>query len=630
MEKTIQIKEAIKIHSALEKYQDDLYLGFARQFNEKADTILKDNMGKEFVDNCGRDIAGEVIRNCFQTSDYYITVDQLVKRLLSFDYKNEYDPLSDQKSKEQISKNVYAFNDTTNTTLLNDAFSKIGVELPNSRVKFIEKELVDANQKKLFEKEKYTDKNGKEKSRYKDYRIIKDGKEEYVNKVKNDDGSITDEYTGQEGDFIIDKNGNKRRRLEVDHNQALASATYNEKFLKDNGVQELKLYYNSENNFAMMDKIANESKGDVKVYDREGNDITHRATPEQMADAVCNRWENVKSDKTRKELQDKGYLDENGKVPKSVKKQLISNVRKSQNGESVVILKNTKYGEVTGEAGKMMVSSLGKIVAGQIIYYVAPPLLFEVRMILKEKKITLEDTIEKIGSAGKRIGNYVLSHLKDIFKNIAFNSLKTFVKSFMDILIALVKATVKKLLKLGKNLVLATVDATRVLIDRNASPSEKADAIFNLYGVTITSCVVELLFDFASTCLHLPPLLEDIVFGPLQILTTVICTNLTMLILKKLDLFDVQYGFKIANIRKIFEEERDEYNRKLDIATNTADQKINMIIDQTKLECRKIYDNLAEIDIKQESARPTLEKINDMFSMGIDFEDEWQKFIGIV
>ena len=46
MEKTNQIKEAIKIHSALEKYQDDLYLGFARQFNEKADTILKDNMGR--------------------------------------------------------------------------------------------------------------------------------------------------------------------------------------------------------------------------------------------------------------------------------------------------------------------------------------------------------------------------------------------------------------------------------------------------------------------------------------------------------------------------------------------------------------------------------------------------------
>lgn len=81
--------------------------------------------------------------------------------------------------------------------------------------------------------------------------------------------------------------------------------------------------------------------------------------------------------------------------------------------------------------------------------------------------------------------------------------LKRFIKSFMDILINLVKATVKKLLKLAKNLILSTVDAIRIISDKNTSSAQKADAVFQLYGVTITSCVIEILFELAGNALHL-------------------------------------------------------------------------------------------------------------------------------
>ena len=133
----------------------------------------------------------------------------------------------------------------------------------------------------------------------------------------------------------------------------------------------------------------------------------------------------------------------------------------------------------------------------------------------------------------------------------------------------------------------------------------------------------------AGTALNIPEPFDDIVFGPLQILTTVVCTNLTMLILKKLDLFDVRFGFKMAQIRKLFAESRDEYRQECEISREYADNQIAQIIESAKKESYAIYENLVEFDPKTDSARPELEKINKMFSMNIDFEKDWLSFIGV-
>jgi hypothetical protein len=296
----------------------------------------------------------------------------------------------------------------------------------------------------------------------------------------------------------------------------------------------------------------------------------------------------------------------------------------------MVILRNTDYKQVADDAFDSTASAIGKIISGQILYYAAPPLIYETKCILADKNITIENALNKLGQASKRIGKYVLSKLENIFVNIAFNSLKKFIKSFMDILISLIKATIKKILKTAKKLLLSTVDAIRIIADNNASSSEKADAVFNLYGVTITSCVVEILFELAADALHLPSPFDDIVFGSLQILTTVVCTNLTMLILKKADLFDVQFGFKMTRIRELFDLTREEYEKEYICAKEYADTEISQIIDYARGESIEIYHNLEEIDIKKHSARKSLETINTMFSMNIDFEEDWLKFIGAV
>lgn len=646
MDQSVQIKDAIKVRSAMENYQDTVYLNLIRQLNTNCQEVFKEDLGSEFVRNCGRDLAGEVVRNCFDTSNFYITVDQLAKRILEFSYENEYDPLSQNGGVGEVSKAVYNYN-----------------ELHSEELTHISK-VMDNAQDKLFEK-----------SRKEDQKLEQAGmnryKESVVENVQDNagetSGTLRDSFTGEAQETTYDTKNKRWRsgRLQVDHVQARATATYNSVYIKETGVDALQSFYNSNDNFQLMLDVANNAKSDVRVCevtengktsiqyltsnkikamehtaktagkDIQINDISYKATPEQLTEAVVAKLEEVnleKENQSQKKIQalkDKGYLDENGKVPKAVKKKLLQNIRHSQNVESKVILQNTKYSKVAADALTATKSSIGKIIAGQVIYYAAPPLVYELRVILNDKNITLDNALERLGTSAKRIGEYVLSKLKNIFVNITLNSLKKFIKSFMDILINLVKASVKKLMKMAKNLVLSTVDAVLIIADKNADPSQKANAVVNLFSVTITSCIVELLFELAADALHIPEPFDDIVFGPLQILTTVICTNLTLLILKKVDLFDVDYGFKMSQIRKLFKETREAYISEFEIASSYADSEVEWIIERAKQESMEIYENLQEIDLKQQSVRGELEKINHTFSMDIDFEKDWLKFLGI-
>lgn len=593
----VELKNAIHTHLAVMSYRDMAYINMMQQINAKAAAVLKDDLGSQFVQNCGRDLAGEVVRNFFDTSDYNITVDQLATRILKFSYDNEYDPLQQKGGRESIAKNVYNYGEVSSSTL--------------DRIT----EDIDSNREKLFHKE-----NGR--NSYDNQGFIDGRKREYREnqRAQSSDHQGYDEYTGNRENYRERSDGVLQSKLDVDHVQDLDGASYSSKYVSESGRERLVDFYNSADNFAMMLDSANRSKNAIKVYDKNGNDITHRATPEQMAAAVCQKWENAEN---KQALIDGGYLNQDGTVPKSVRDKLIKNVGHSQNKESVIILQNIKYGQTAKSAVKHTAASVGKTIAGQVIYYTAPPLVYEVRQLLKEK-IHLEDVFPRLKNAMVRMVNYVCSKLKDIFENVIFNSLKKFVKSFMDILIELVKATVKKLLKIAKNLALATVDAVRIIADKNASPSEKADSVFNLFGVTITSCILEVLFELVEKSFGIP----EFLLAPLQILATVVCTNLTMLILQKADLFDVRFGFKINAIKKIFEEERQLFAQEMSIAEQYADERIQQIILNAKNESRNIYNALQELDPKTQRVRGQLEGISRMFSMNIDFDSEWLKFIG--
>lgn len=592
--------DIIERYNKLAIQEKELYISLIEQANEECKEVMKDDLGSQFIHSCARDLAGEVVRQFFDTSDFYITVDQLADRMIHFSYDNDIDPLF-----KDVKKMVYNYSEKESETL-NAIISNIG-----------------SNQEKLFKKEE----NSKGNKEYVDKGIIQSGKNKYRSSQMDADGNINDSYTGDVGDYTEDKNGVKRSQLDVEHTQAAATATYNKRYIKKEGILELKQMLNSKDNFTMMYKTANQSKGDVRVYDKNGNDITYRATPEQVADAVCERWENIKNESKQK-LIDKGYLNEDGKVDKIVKKELTENIRHSQNIESKVILKNTEYKKVAKDAGALTTNNFGKILAGQVIYYVVPPFLFEVRSIIKEakeKKISIDNVLEKIEKSGKRIGKYVYARLKDIALNVAVNSIKSFVKTFMDILINLVKATVKKMLNMAKSICLAVVDSVRIIADNNRSAAEKGEAIFSLLSVTVTNIVIEVLFEYIEAQTGIP----EFLLTPLQIITSVVCTNLVIIVLQKLDLFDVRLGFKMNRIQEVFDKSRIQFIEQANYLLENVEVESKFILQDITNETKSIFSHLNEVSVYDYSVREELQTLSNIFGMDVNFETSWNNYLGL-
>lgn len=597
----VDLREVVAKRNILNQYRDDLYVNMIKQINTQCQEILKDDLGSQFVGACSRDLAGEIVRNFFDTSSFHITVDQLARRILEFKYDGEYDPLKDNSD---IEKYVFNYNEQQSATL--DIIT----------------DKIDKSQEKLFKKEPKIVKDGKEHKDYIDRKLISDAKDVYI-KEQKELGQLRDGYTGKEGEYVTDKNGKSRRRLQVEHTQALAAASYTAAYLKKEGIDEIKKAYNSKTNFSMMIDVANQVKGDVRVLDKSGNDITFKATPKQYCDAIVNKWENTNKE-TKEKLISKGYLNPNGTVPKHIKIKLADNLCQSQNAEGRVILKNVDREIVAKDAAKHTGKSVLQIVAGQIIYYITPPLVYEVRKILQKKTSSIEHAIQALVDAGERIGDYLFSKLNDVFENILVSSLKNFVKVFMDIIINLVKATIKKMAKFAKNLVLSTVDAVKILATKGTTPSQKADSVCNLFAVTMTTFVVDTLFESISLGLYIP----EFLIMPLQILITVICTNLIMVILQKMDLFDLRFGFKMNAIRDMFEKSNNVFNLKIEHAETNASEEIALMIKQAKIDCLQIYQDIMKKNPYESDVQYELSRISKMFGLNVEFGKNWQKFVG--
>lgn len=599
------LQEAILLQQAAMEEEERVYSAWAEKLNRDMKDILTDNFGTQFLHNCGRDLAGEVVRNYFDTSDYHITVDQLVKRIFTFDYENDFDPLS---KTEDLRKSVYNYTD-----------------LDSGALKQIE-QTDKIHRTKLFDKISSEGSDGKTHRRYEDQARITREKRAYVDEKNLENGTIIDSYTGNEGEYVVDDQGNRRRRLEVDHVQALNAASVNGRYVNEVGREKLREFYNSQDNFALMDKSANASKGDVRVFDAAGQDITHKASPAQLADAICNQWEKDNGGEKIRNLQDKGYLNEEGKVPASIRRKLEERIKTSQNGESKVILKYTEYGQVAADAGKETANAIGKIIAGQILYFGAPSLIHEVKIILQAKPRNLDEILEKIGIAGKRIGKYMLAKMKSIFKNTAFNAVKKWVKTFMDILISLVKDTVARMVKAAKSVFLASIDALRILGDKTATRAEKADAVTSLYAVTLTNLAVDTLFTYleAQPTMVLPSWM----IKPLQILTSIVCMNLTQVVLQKADLFDVRHGFKMSQIESLFEANRNSYLREVESLNDAVEEKIQQVIQASQSQAQDIHQRLQKFNSFEDGRGKSLKEIRQLFSIPERTYDEDDDFLG--
>lgn len=599
-EYNINLTDLVATRNEMLEKEKEIYLATAENLNLRIKELLNYNLGSEFVINIAKDVAGEVVRNYFNLGDYYITPDQFYYRIKNFRYEKDIDIFEEDNN---IKKEIFNRLDI-------NALQEIVNDDRSAR-------------EDLFEGPRDTDKYQRK------YRKLR----------TDENGDIFDELTGKKGES-----------LQADHIQAWNSANYNSDYVDDAGKQELQDFWNSTDNFQMIDESANKSKGDIRIcefyeLDKNGNpqlvrkglrvqalnkkkadneyikDVTNDATPYEMANAVAEQWQN--SDQKEKLIK-KGYLDKNGKVKKEVKEKLVEKYKQSMNKESEIVLKRMNKEKIAKNAATKTIMSTKKIIIGQILYYTIPPVVYESKIIVAKKNITVNNFIKGLKKALKRIAKYVKNKLGEILKNIANNAFNKFLRTFFDIIIEMLKATIKRLMKIVKELVLTVINCIKTLVDDKRSAVEKADAITKMISMTITTIVVDILAEYLQAQFGLP----DIFIEPLQILLTILATNVVMVLLEELDLFNLKYGFLIANIEKIFDEEKDKYMKKSEENFNYYADKMQEQLESIEESISISVNNIKSLNVYEDDVIEDLDRINKIFGMNINFEEEWKKYLG--
>ena len=394
--------------------------------------------------------------------------------------------------------------------------------------------------------------------------------------------------------------------------------------MNNEGVQKIKEYYNSEDNFAMLGKTANQCKGDAKVFDKGGNDITYKATPEQISEAIVKKLEGGENRKqeTNQKLKDDGILDENGKVLPNVRRKIEEDVKHSQNKESKVILKNTDYKKVAKDAGKETGKQLIKILAGQVIYYLVPPVIYEIKVGLENENDS-DNVLEKLSASFNRIYEYMSSKKNEILGNIFGNGIKKFLKTFFDIIIQIVKATVKKILKMVRQLVVTVVDAIKILLDSSKTFLEKMDAILQLVAGLVVNIAIEVLFEYIEKQF----MIHEMFLMPLQMIVSIMSTNFVMLSLKKLDLLGTNKKFKIEKIKAIFTEEREKANSIIQEKLNDINYSNQILLTELEDELEELNKNIEENNMFNKSISLELGRVFEIFGKDLEIEKKFATFL---
>ena len=594
----------------LSRKLDETYINIIENINKRTKELedMQKVFQNDFLKTCAMDISGETIRTFFDTGDYNITVDQLYNRIINFTYEDKIDPLSN--TLEMNRKNIY-----------NLANSKESQE--NLKREIGEPE-------KLFNKETVVDENGKEKKgKYEDNSLIEKKKKEYRKEHPNDEIGIAE-------------------KTDVDHSQPLATAKVYSKYLVEGGKEKIKEFYNSSDNFQMLGKTANQCKNSAVVYlknekgeyiDKEGNilknqskldgrvDITNTATVKQRTEAVIDNIKGGKNrdPKTTQKLKDEGILDENGEVKPEVKRKIEENLEKSYNKEGKVILKNTDKGKVAKDAGKETFRQMGKIISGQLIYYLVPPVIYEIKEGIKNNNDG-DSILEKLKNSSERIIEYVSSKLDKILSNVFFNGFKKFIKNFFSIIIEIVKGVFKKILKLAKELIIVTIDAIKILFDGSKSFAEKMDAILQLVGGLFVNLAIGILFEYISKQFFIP----EWALLPLEMIVRVVLSNFAMLALKKLDIFGVNRKLKVEKIKAIFEEEEKNKDLIIQREIDNVNSNNKLLFQELQEELFNINKKIEENNMFNQSIKEELKRSFEIFGKNITLNNKLKNILGEV
>lgn len=577
MEKSFD--ELVQIRNQYAIEEKKLYLNYATKLNSLSDETLRTDYARKFADGCIQDIIGQMIRNFFPLTDTYVTADQLLKRVITFTYQTDYDPLFE---KEGVRTLAYNYDEVRGISEFVNGF--------NVKLKLDRGIYVDG-----------------ERSKLPDYR-----KKALVNQETK---TVVDDLTGKTRPDQIPEgnNGRTTASLEGDHKVPIAEASVNEEFTKDIQAysQEAERIYNDKDNIWYIDEKANNIKSDL-------------ADPEDIIQA----WKNATAEQ-KEVLRQRGILDENDEVPEYIKNRLraeIRNARKTIEYRSDLNqLRNLDYASVGKRSFEKTVGAIPKLAAGQILYYMLPPVIYETKCAIlasKENGVNIDSVIQKLNKASKRIIDYTLSHVGVMFGNLTHNTIKQFLRTVFDIVISLLKSYIRHFVQIAKTVTISVLDSIRIIAQPGTDKMQKADAVTNLFVLGLTNTLLDIAFEYLELQ-GIPAEITEVV----QVLASVVVSNLVFTLMEKLDLFDVHYGFKIAKLEQIFANVSTEYTSDHLALQSRTQEEIDLLKNDLLQQIESFKKDLATKDFYAEDVFEDVERINRLFKMNISFTQEWDAYI---
>lgn len=380
--------------------------------------------------------------------------------------------------------------------------------------------------------------------------------DEYKKAIFDNNGgriNATDEYTGEKNVYQYRNNPDARRNVD--------------KYKHDHQAEV--------DHIIPLAEIHKQLKGNYALTDEDIKNIANQDTNYALTSAKINRGAGAagkggKFDKTPEEfVKEQRQLKKEGKPNLGLSKEAEENIlrmgRESQKylykDADKAILANV-IGQGTGntkviwEKSSMNALNQSKDYAvGNVILFIIKPLYYEISDMFRngfKEGVNADTTMQAFKIRFARVKKYVLDNAWEFLGDSVWEFVKGFISSLIEGIISLFVGIYKQIFKLIKESIKIFAQAGKVLFGKQASQmsaAQKGDAIIKILGSSV----------IAISGIGIEVLLNKIGIGePWSIVCSTILSGIAsalfMLLLDKIDLFNIKADKRRQRIEEIFDE----------------------------------------------------------------------------
>lgn len=407
--------------------------------------------------------------------------------------------------------------------------------------------------------------------------------------------NATDEYTGERNVYQYKANPDARRSIE--------KYKHDHQAVVDHIVPLKQIHEQFKGNYALTDE-------DIKNIANQ--DSNYALTSARINGGVGASGCGGKFDKTNTEfVEDQRQREKEGRpnlglseeakenmlqMERDAQKQINKDVNKAI-GANIVGCGTGNTGMIWGKTAKNAAKQSGHYVIGNVILFIIKPIYYEIADIFRnglKEGVNADSNLQAFKIRFGRVKDYVMSNAKQLLKDNLWEFIKGFISSLIEGIISLFVGIFKQILKVIKEGIKIFVQAGKVLFGKDASrmtTAEKGDAIIKILGGSV----------IAICGIGIEALLNKIGIGEpwsvvLSTMLSGIASTLFMLLLDRIDLFDVKEEKRRQRINEIFDLRIKDIQEKTQVFDAAAQEAIRSSYEKSQSFLATIEQSFANED----------------------------------